>query len=182
MTTTLLLFTSMSLLFSCEAFLVGMTNSTTAPVTSPSYPYLEAILIKERQVLQDYVLIMEQKLTLTDQEMERRLNSTEDTIANLVQSITNETAKRVQLQKDYDKLIVDFYDLNLEHAALSAKNKDLQIKNAEQEVKIHALEELVHNLTKTVGDINVTVVTPSQKPIPAPTSRPGNNSDTFCSF
>ena len=174
MSASTLLITSIFLFVSCEAYLIGLSNSTATPPPSTTnpYAYLEALLLKERQMLQDYCIIIEQKLTLKDQALEQRLNKTEETIANLAQSLINETSKRVELQKDYDKLIVDFYDLNVEYTALSTKNKDLQAENAEQEIKIKALENAVNSLNKSVSDIDQINITAIQQQIVNQTAKP----------
>lgn len=179
--------TVFSCLLFCDGFLFGKTSPQPIKTTNPgassspgtvsptnSYQYLEDVFIKERQLLQDYIMILEQRLSRKDQVLEAKLNQTLDEISNITQTLNSEKAQRVQLQKDYDKLIVDFYDLTVDQVALKAKNKALEVNNTKQNNKIILLNETLHNLTESVEQINVTALMSNHTDVLALNHKAGN--------
>ena len=199
MTNTAVFTTVFSCLLFCDGFLLGKTSpqftsainppaasgATSPPGTvSPtnSYQYLEDVFIKERQLLQDYIMILEQRLNHKDQALEAKLNQTLDEISNITQILNSEKAQRVQLQKDYDKLIVDFYDLTVDHVALKAKNKELEVNNTKQNNKMILLNETLHNLTESVEQINVTAILSNHTGVLALKHKAGNPLSFLCIF
>ena len=196
MTNTAVFTSVFSCLLFCDGFLLGKTSpqimSTSNPpasgATNPSgsvsttnsYQYLEDVFIKERQLLQDYIMILEQRLNHKDQALDAKLNQTLDEISNITQTLNSEKAQRVQLQKDYDKLIVDFYDLTVDHVALKAKNKELEVNNTKQNNKMILLNETLHNLTESVEQINVTAILSNHTDVLALKHKAGNPLSFSC--
>ena len=130
-----------------------------------SYQLLEDLFLRERHILSQYVVSLEHQLNTETLALEQKLNKTLDEVTNITQTLAIEKDRRVQLQKDYDKLVVDFYDLTVEHVALKAKNQGLIANNTKQDTDIKYLKETVQNLTGTIDGINVTALTASHTEI-----------------
>lgn len=162
-----------SLTFCCDGLVLGNTMPPYTALSMSSYHLLEDLFIKERQTLTQYVVNLEQKFIARNQALERKLNQTAEEIVNITQTLASEKSNRVQLQKDYDKLLVDFYDLTVEHFALKAKNQELIVNNTNQENKIANLEEILHNLTDSVDKINSSEFSTVQTEITALKQRAG---------
>ena len=173
MAATVFLTVTISVLALCDGMVLGAINPTVTPTHLSSFQFLEDMFLKERQILSQYVVNLEHQLNTKTLALEQKLNQTLEEVVNITQTLAVEKDKRVLLQQDYDRLVVDFYDLTVQHVDLKAKNHDLIVNNTKQDNEIRQLKEKLQNLTGIVGNINATAMTMSHTDVLALKNKTG---------
>lgn len=141
--------------------IVSGSNSSATVVPQTDLQKIIDLFTREKQSLQSFVTSHENQLSSKLNALEQNVNATKTELGEITAKLDKERHDREQLQRNYDQLILDFYNVSVNYNSLiagvqknGARNAALETKEAMLDAKNRELENKINNISQTLKGVD----------------------------